>query len=77
MNNYGYYGRITAVEGKKDELLSILLKAATLLQENGECLHYVVGVSENDDIWVSELWKDEAAHDNSLSPENIGIQSII
>jgi quinol monooxygenase YgiN len=71
MGYYGYHGRITAQDGKLDELLDILIKASELLKENADCFHYVVGVGEENDIWVSELWKNKKAHDISLTPENI------
>lgn len=71
MKYYGYYGRITAKIGKRDELLDILLKASALLENNQDCFHYVVGSYGDDSIFVSELWKDKEAHDNSLNPEDI------
>ena len=69
---YGLFGKFIAVEGERDNLASILLEASILLKENADCIHYVVGKSEDEnDVWVSEVWNSKEAHDNSLSHENI------
>jgi len=69
---YGLFGKFVAVEGERDNLANILLKASKLLEANTDCIHYVVGKSEDEnDVWVSEIWTSKEAHDNSLSPENI------
>jgi quinol monooxygenase YgiN len=69
---YGLFGKFTAHPGKRDELLSILLKAADLLKNNNDCIHYLVGTSESpNDVWVIETWKNKEAHDKSLEPEEI------
>lgn len=69
---YGLFGRFVAVDGKRDNLISILLEASKLLKENADCIHYVVGSSEDkNDVWVSEVWNSKESHDNSLNPENI------
>ena len=69
---YGLFGKFIAVEGERDNLASILLEASDLLRENADCIHYVVGKSENEnDVWISEVWNSKEAHDDSLNPENI------
>ena len=69
---YGLFGKFIAVEGERDNLASILLEASDLLRENADCVHYVVGKSENEnDVWISEVWNSKEAHDDSLNPENI------
>ena len=69
---YGLFGKFIAVEGKRDELAEILIQASRLLQENKDCIHYIVGKSENEnEVWVSEIWTNKEAHDKSLEPENI------
>lgn len=71
MKYYGYYGKITAIDGKRDELVGILLKASELLKENTECFHYVIGTIDESSIWVSELWSSKESHDSSLEPAEI------
>ena len=69
---YGLFGRFIAVEGQRDSLLKILLEASGLLQDNPDCIHYLVGTSADDtSVWVSEVWSSKEAHDAALSPENI------
>ncbi len=69
---YGLFGKIVALDGKRDRLVEILLHAAELLKQNEKCLFYIVGKSDNpNDIWVSELWEDKEAHDASLEPKDI------
>lgn len=69
---YGLFGKFTAQPGKRDDLLGHLLQAAQLLERNPGCIHYIVSTSEEpDDVWVSEVWTDEAAHDASLEPEDV------
>ncbi len=71
MKYYGYYGKITSHDGKRDELVDILLKASELLQKNAECFHYIVGTVDKNSIWVSELWSSKETHDSSLEPDEI------
>lgn len=68
MSKFTMYGKMTAKPGKRDELVQILLEAAEGLQSNPGCELYIVNVSDDnpDDIWVTELWRDAAAHADSL-----------
>lgn len=69
---YGLFGKFVVHEGKRDEMVGILLQAADLLKQNVNCISYVVGTSNDpSEIWVSELWTNKEAHDSSLEPENI------
>jgi quinol monooxygenase YgiN len=69
---YGLFGKFVAEDGKRDELIAILLQAAELLRQNEECASYIVGKTDSpNDVWVSELWESKEAHDASLEPENI------
>lgn len=69
---YGLFGKFIATEGERDNLANILLEASNLLKENNDCIHYLVGKSEDDaEVWVSEVWSSKEAHDNSLNPDNI------
>ncbi len=63
---YGMIGKITAVPGKRDEFIAILLDG---IGEMPGCLSYVVAkdTSDGDAIWVSEVWDSKASHDASLA----------
>lgn len=63
---YGMIGKITAVPGKRDEFIAILLDG---IGEMPGCLSYVVAKDANDGdaIWISEVWDSKASHDASLA----------
>lgn len=69
---YGLFGSVLAQPGKRDELVGYLLQAAELLEQDHGCIHYVVGTSDHPDaVWISEVWTDRAAHDDSLESPDI------
>lgn len=63
---YGMIGKITAISGKRDEFIAILLDG---IGNMPGCLSYVVAkdASDADAIWISEVWDSKASHDASLS----------
>lgn len=63
---YGLIGKMTAAEGKRDELISILLESAANMPG---CLSYVVAkdTSDANAIWVTEVWDSKSSHDASLA----------
>ena len=69
---YQLFGKFTAHDNKRDELVDILIQASELLKKNSDCIHYTISTSDNpNDVWVSEIWTNKAAHDESLNPEDI------
>lgn len=65
-NMFGLIGKMIAVEGKRDELIKILLEGT---KDMPGCLSYIVAKDKTDanGIWVTEVWKDEESHKASLS----------
>lgn len=65
-NMYGLISKITAVDGKRDELSAILLKG---LHEMPGNLSYIVAndPTNTNTLWVTEIWADIAAHKKSLA----------
>jgi quinol monooxygenase YgiN len=63
---HGLIGKMSAVEGKRDELIAILLHGT---REMPGCLSYIVARDPADatTIWVTEVWEDRASHKASLS----------
>ncbi len=63
---HGMIGKMIAVEGKRDELIAILLAGT---KEMPGCLTYVVAKDPADAnaVWVSEVWEDQADHKASLA----------
>ncbi len=71
LGKFGLFNKLTACEGKRDELAEILLQASKSMEELDDCELYVVslGNESSDSIYVYEVWVDENAHQASLSQE--------
>jgi quinol monooxygenase YgiN len=63
---YGLIGKMTAVEGKRDELVAILLDGVSGMPG---CLSYIVATDPADAnaIWITEAWDSKASHEASLA----------
>ena len=63
---YGLIGSMTAVSGKRDDLIAILTEAVSNMPG---CLSYVVAkdAKDEDTIWVTEVWDSKESHAASLS----------
>jgi quinol monooxygenase YgiN len=64
---YGYIGSMRTRPGKRDEVITLLVKSLDGLPAAG-CLSYVVSECADDDdrIWVSEVWESAEHHSASL-----------
>jgi len=62
---YGLIAKMTAADGKRDELSAILLEGLKDMPGN---ISYVVAndPSSPNDLWITEVWEDKTAHENSL-----------
>lgn len=63
---YGLIGKMKAVPGQRDALISILLDGVSGMPG---CLSYIVAQDSTDPdaIWVTEVWDSQASHKASLS----------
>jgi len=63
---YGMIGKMTAVEGKRDELIAILLEGTAAMPG---CRSYVIArdPAGANGIWITEVWDDQASHKASLA----------
>jgi quinol monooxygenase YgiN len=63
---YGVIVKVTAASGQRESLISILLKGTG---EMSGCLSYIVAKDFSDEnaIWITEIWDSKASHDASLS----------
>jgi quinol monooxygenase YgiN/mannose-6-phosphate isomerase-like protein (cupin superfamily) len=68
MPGVGRYVKFTAQPGRGQDLADALLRAAGSLTETPGCELYVVNRSptDPDQIWVTELWRDQEALDASI-----------
>jgi quinol monooxygenase YgiN len=62
---YGLIGKAIAVEGRRDELIKILLEGTG---EMPGCLSYIVAKDSQDKngIWITEVWNSKESHAASL-----------
>ncbi|MEU6818614.1 putative quinol monooxygenase [Streptomyces sp. NPDC046860] len=68
---YGYIGSMKVKPGHRAEVVAVLVAGADGLREAG-CHLYVVteSATDEDTVWVSEVWESEEHHAASLqSPE--------
>jgi quinol monooxygenase YgiN len=70
---YGLFGKMQAQPGQRDALVSHLLRAAEMLRDMDGCYLYVINLATDDPdgIWVNEVWRSQAAHQDSLKHEVI------
>jgi len=63
---YGLIVKLAAQPDRRDAVISILVRCAALMPG---CLSYIVAKDPTDEnaIWVTEVWDSEASHDASLS----------
>jgi quinol monooxygenase YgiN len=63
---YGLIGRVFAIPGQRDALISILLDGSANMPG---CLSYIVARDPGDPngLWVTEAWDSSESHDASLS----------
>lgn len=68
MNQYLLHGKLTAKEGKADELAAILVEASKLVATATGCKLYAISKDKGNthDVFVTEIWDSKTDHDNSL-----------
>ena len=71
MSAIGRYAKVKAKPGQGDAVAEHLLEAARRLESLPGCEQYVVNRTPGDPetIWVTEIWRDQAALDASLEQE--------
>lgn len=77
----GRYVRMMAQPGQGAALAETLLRVADGLRDTPGCELYLINASvdEDDTVWVTEVWSDEAASDRALSGElgEVGIGDVL
>lgn len=68
-------GKMTATEGNGDVLAERMLQAARSMREVPGCRQYFIYRGEGEDIWISEFWDSQEAHEASL--QNPATQAFI
>jgi quinol monooxygenase YgiN len=62
---YGLIGKLITAPGKRDQVIQIIGDSAVSMPG---CMSYVLAKDGTDEnvIWVTEVWDTQASHDNSL-----------
>ena len=65
-NMYGLIVKLTTVAGARDRMIAVLRASAANMPG---CISYVVASDASDEnvLWVTEIWESAASHDASLS----------
>src|ERR1700687_4777944 len=74
MNRYfALINKLTTKDGKRDEVVEILLEAGKPFQTNPACLLYLVCKDAEDPnvIWVEDLWTSEDKHTAALAKPEV------
>jgi len=71
MSTYGFVGTFKIKEGKRDELISVLLEAAKGVSTAKGCRQYLISKDTKDEntVIVTEIWNTKEDHDNALKAE--------
>ena len=77
MSKYGLHGKLKSIAGSGEKLTQILLAASKLVSTVKGCRLYLVSKdkTDNDTIWVTEVWDSKEDHANSLNAE--GVKALI
>ena len=67
---YGIIGKLNARDGKRDELIAILIDGT---RDMPGCLSYVIArdVAEDNALWITEVWENRDRHTASLSLDSV------
>ena len=63
---YGLIGKMMAAPGQRDSLIALLVDG---IESMPGCISYIVAKDPSDEnaIWITEVWDSEASHKASLS----------
>jgi len=70
---YAMTGNLVAQSGRRDELVDILKRAASLVGQLPACHMYIVSedLANETIVWVFEMWDDKDSHDASLTDARV------
>jgi len=69
MSQYGYFVKFKTLDGKREELISILVQAAQSAATLKACRQYLIyrDTKDENQVCVHEIWNTKEDHDRSLS----------
>jgi len=72
-NMFSVYGRMTALPGRRDELIAALVDGLRACGDDSGLLTYSISTAldDQDTIWLTQLWIDKEAHDATTRSEPV------
>ena len=76
-NMFSVYGRMTALPGRRDELIALLRDGLRAGGDDSGLLAYSINTAfdDPDTIWLTQLWIDKEAHDATTRFEPVAAVS--
>ncbi|NUS15565.1 MAG: hypothetical protein HOY69_29925 [Streptomyces sp.] len=76
-NMFSVYGRMTALPGRRDELIAVLAEGFRAGGDDSGLLTYSISTAldDEDTIWLTQLWVDKDAHDATTRSEPVAAVS--
>ena len=70
---FSVYGRMTALPGRRDELIAVLLDGFRAGGDDSGLLTYSINEAfdDPDTLWLTQLWIDKDAHDATTRSESV------
>jgi quinol monooxygenase YgiN len=70
---FSVYGRMTALSGRRDELMAVLLAGLRAGGDDCGLLTYSINAAfdDPDTMWLTQLWIDKEAHDATTRSEPV------
>ncbi|MFJ4656902.1 putative quinol monooxygenase [Nocardia sp. NPDC088792] len=70
---FSVFGKMTALPGRRDELIAVLLEGLRAGGEDGGLLDFSINTAfdDPDTIWLTQLWVDKDAHDATTRSEPV------
>ncbi|MRH93080.1 hypothetical protein GFY24_37635 [Nocardia sp. SYP-A9097] len=70
---FSVYGRMTALPGRREELIAVLLNGFRAGGDNSGLLDFSINTAfdDPDTVWLTQLWIDKDAHDATNHSEPV------
>jgi quinol monooxygenase YgiN len=74
---FSVFGRMTALPGRRDELITVLLDGFRAGGDDSGLLDYSINTAfdDPDAIWLTQLWADKDTHDATTRSEAVAAVS--
>ncbi len=74
---FSVYGRMTALPGRRDELITLLVDGFRAGGDDSGLVAYTINTAfdDQDSIWLTQLWIDKEAHDLTTRSEPVAALS--